>query len=138
MPVVVDANLIVVIMANDPRASVVESQIQTWLNQGVGLHAPQLLPYEVANSMTRVISSGALPAERLTAEWELISRLPVTYHPMDILGPQVVQIALQLQRSSAYDAAYIALAQELDAELWTLDGPLARNATSLGFTVHLL
>jgi predicted nucleic acid-binding protein len=138
MPVVIDANLIVVIMANDPRASVVEAQLQTWLNQGVGLHAPQLLPYEVANGMTRVISSGALPAERLTAEWELISRLPVTYHPMDILGPRVIQIALRLQRSSAYDAAYIVMAQELAAELWTLDGPLAHNASSLGFAVNLL
>ena len=42
-----------------------------------------------------------------------------------------------IQRSSAYDAAYLALASELEAELWTLDGPLYRNAASVGFPVRL-
>ncbi len=39
---------------------------------------------------------------------------------------------------SAYDAAYIALATELGADLWTLDGPLARNAVSAGLPVRLV
>jgi hypothetical protein len=42
---------------------------------------------------------------------------------------------LRLGRQSAYDAAYIVLAQELAAELWTLDAPLAR---ALGFPVQLI
>jgi predicted nucleic acid-binding protein len=37
-----------------------------------------------------------------------------------------------------YDAAYVALAQELDAELLTLEGPLARNAASIDLPVRLL
>lgn len=45
--------------------------------------------------------------------------------------------ALRLQRSSAYDAAYIGLAEQLGADLWTLDGPLARNATGVGYPVRL-
>jgi len=53
-------------------------------------------------------------------------------------GPDVVQIALGLGRTSAYDAAYIAQAQQLDAELWTLDGPLARNALGRGLPVRLV
>jgi predicted nucleic acid-binding protein len=43
-----------------------------------------------------------------------------------------------LVRQRAYDAAYIALAQSLDADLWTVDGPLARNARSVGLPVQLL
>jgi predicted nucleic acid-binding protein len=46
---------------------------------------------------------------------------------------RVVEIALALKRQNAYDAAYIALAEDLGAELWTLDGPLYRNAHGLGF-----
>ncbi|MDY7015890.1 MAG: type II toxin-antitoxin system VapC family toxin [Cyanobacteriota bacterium] len=48
--------------------------------------------------------------------------------------------ALELSRlsRSAYDAAYIALAESLNAELWTLDSPLYRNATGLGFPVRLV
>jgi predicted nucleic acid-binding protein len=43
-----------------------------------------------------------------------------------------------LGRQSVYDAAYIALAQSLEADLWTLDGPLAGNARSVGLLVQLL
>jgi predicted nucleic acid-binding protein len=37
----------------------------------------------------------------------------------------------------AWDAAYLDLAERLAAELWTLDGPLYRNAVGLGLPVHL-
>jgi predicted nucleic acid-binding protein len=49
-----------------------------------------------------------------------------------------VETALRLERSNAYDAAYVALAQTLEADLWTLDGPLARNASGLGLPVRLV
>ncbi len=50
----------------------------------------------------------------------------------------MVEIALLLERQSAYDAAYLALAESLSAELWTLDGSLYRNAISHGLPVQLL
>lgn len=53
-------------------------------------------------------------------------------------GPTVERRLRELQRESAYDASYIALAQELDAELWTLDGPLARNASEIDLPVRLI
>lgn len=67
----------------------------------------------------------------------MIDELPISYHALNN-APSVARIALTLERRSAYDAAYLALAQELDAELWTLDGPLARNAKSHGYPVHLI
>jgi predicted nucleic acid-binding protein len=50
----------------------------------------------------------------------------------------VILISLRLKRKTAYDAAYLALAEDLSTELWTLDGPLYRNASQLGFSVRLL
>jgi predicted nucleic acid-binding protein len=44
----------------------------------------------------------------------------------------VVEIACELERHSAYDAAYLALAERLDLDLLTLDGPLFRNAGQRG------
>lgn len=53
-------------------------------------------------------------------------------------GPAVVAMSQRLERRSAYDAAYIVLADRLGGELWTLDGPLARNAGPRGLPVQLI
>ena len=62
---------------------------------------------------------------------------PITVYQMEDI-PSTVAIVLQLGRRSAYNAAYIALPQELTAELWTFDGRLAHNAARLGFPVRLI
>jgi predicted nucleic acid-binding protein len=135
--IVVDANLLIVMVNGDPRGEQVQNQFTQWIEQGIELHAPALALHEVANSLTRSIVARAFLQEDLTAAWDFISRLPITYHPF-LQGTRVVEIALSLNRQNAYDAAYLALAESLDAQLWTLDGPLYRNAVAQGFPVQLL
>jgi predicted nucleic acid-binding protein len=48
------------------------------------------------------------------------------------------ELARHLGRHSAYYAAYIALAERMGVELWTLDGRLAANAESVGLPVHIV
>ena len=50
----------------------------------------------------------------------------------------MVEIALSLNRQNSYDAAYLALAEVLNAELWTLDSPLYRNEIGQGFAIRLM
>lgn len=137
MAIVVDANLVVVLATRDPRVLLVERHFQAWLDVGEDLHAPDLLLYEVANALTRLIVAGRLTIDDLAEVWTLVASLPLQFHSL-VAGPQAIAIALQLGRVSAYDAAYLALAQELNATLWTLDGPLARNSMGLGFPVRLI
>jgi predicted nucleic acid-binding protein len=74
---------------------------------------------------------------RWRAAWGLAQQLAIQLHPLTS-GLEVIRVALRLGRASAYDAAYIALARERGADLWTLDGPLARTATGVGYPVHLV
>jgi predicted nucleic acid-binding protein len=129
--IVLDASLLVALVSGDPRADAVSAKLAGWLASGDGLHAPALTPFEVANGLTRLVAAGAMPADRVEAAWHLIQELPVTYHPLRD-GPLVVSLARRLERQSAYDAAYLALAQELSGACWTLDGRLVRNAARLG------
>ncbi|HEY6187320.1 MAG TPA: hypothetical protein VIW80_06570 [Pyrinomonadaceae bacterium] len=81
-----------------------------------------------------------LPPNNLSNPRDRISILPIRYHDLSHVE-RVVEIALALKRQNAYDAAdaaYVALTEELHAELWTLGGPLYRNAQGLGFPVNLI
>ncbi|MDQ3678361.1 MAG: type II toxin-antitoxin system VapC family toxin [Actinomycetota bacterium] len=137
MTVVVDANLLAVLALDDERAPLVETKMREWATAGETLHAPALLPYEVANALVRATVTVGLERGVVAEIWATISAVPVTLHPLRE-GAEVIAIARRLARQSAYDAAYVALAQSLDAELWTLDGPLARNALGIGLPVRLL
>jgi predicted nucleic acid-binding protein len=128
--VVVDANLFVALVSGDPRGGQVLQQFIQWIDHDVELHAPTLAHYEITNAITRLVVAGAFQIDKLEDAWNDLSVLPVTYHALEN-AKRIVEIALGLGRQTAYDAAYIELAERLKAELWTLDGPLYRNALGL-------
>jgi predicted nucleic acid-binding protein len=137
MPIILDANLLVALVSGDPRGDQVSQSLLSWIEQEVDLHAPELAKYEVANALTRLIVGKAFPADRAEEAWNDLSILPITYHALTN-APRVIEISLELKRQSAYDATYLALAESLNAEPYTLDGPLYRNATAQGFNIQLL
>lgn len=96
-----------------------------------------LLPYEVASAFTRLVTAGRLALNEVAAAWAAAMSIPIRLQPLTD-GPMVVELARRLSRASAYAAAYLVLAQQLGADLWTLDGPFYRNASSLGLPARLI
>jgi predicted nucleic acid-binding protein len=137
MTIVIDANLLITLVGNDVRGDLVAAKFEEWEQYDEELHAPELCLYEIANGLTRMIAGKLFSPTNLETVFDRIANLPITYHLFP-KGARVVEIALLLQRQNAYDAAYLALAESLDAELWTLDGPLYRNAVGQGFRVQLI
>jgi predicted nucleic acid-binding protein len=137
LTVVLDSNVVVALVTKDERAATVGRQMQMLSEEGEPLHAPSLLRYEVANALTRKVVAGELDLADAETAWHQIAAMPIALHDLND-GPGAVGIALRLRRESAYDASYVALAQKLDADLLTLDGPLARNAASAGLPVRLI
>jgi len=137
LTVVVDANLVVALAIDRERGPLVDAQFRAWAAAGEIMHAPSLLRYEAANALARTVAAGDLSAAAAEDAFRAISALSIVLHELED-GSPVLRLTAELKRRSAYDAAYIALAQELGAVLWTFDGPLARNAGGRGLPVRLI
>ena len=86
------------------------------------LHAPHLLDLEVAHVLRRLVREGTVPANRADEAVRDLLDLRITRYPYFMLLPRVWQLR---HNFSAYDAAYIGLAQKLGVPLITRDTRLA-------------
>jgi predicted nucleic acid-binding protein len=94
-------------------------RIENWIySQGESLHAPHLLDIEVTQVLRRLVRQGTVSEQRAGQAIEDLLDLRVTRYPHFVLLPQVWRLRNNL---SAYDAAYVVLAQQLGATLVTRD-----------------
>jgi predicted nucleic acid-binding protein len=119
-PLVIDASVIAAALFGESNGG--EAQA---LLHGRALHAPHLLDLEIASVALKKLSREKLPREALAAALEAYARLPIARHEVDagaILG------LAETHGLTAYDAAYLHVAEQLTAPLATLDGRLAAAA----------
>ena len=107
---------------------------------GEELHAPAVLPYEVAIVLARLVFDGDMEVDSVADTWSDLAALGVKFHPFDLAedGPVVAAITVQLWRRHATCSTYIHLARQLGTHVWTLDAPLACSAADLGLPVKLV
>ncbi len=86
------------------------------------LYAPHLLDLEVAQVLRRLTFQGVVSARRADEAVRDLMDLRVTRYPHLVLLPRVWQLR---HNFSAYDAAYLVLAEKLGAALVTRDARLA-------------
>jgi predicted nucleic acid-binding protein len=86
------------------------------------LHAPHLLDLEVTQVLRRLASQGVISAHRADEAVRDLLDLRITRYPHLMLLPRVWKLR---HNFSAYDAAYIVLAEKLGAALVTRDARLA-------------
>jgi predicted nucleic acid-binding protein len=92
------------------------------------LHAPHLLDLEVMQVLRRLALQGVVSVRRADEAVRDLLDLRLTRYPHLVFLPRIWQLRHNL---SAYDAAYIVLAEQLGATLVTRD---ARLASASGHT----
>ncbi len=117
--IVVDASVAVDLLLRGPDADRLASRL---LDRGETLHAPHLLDVEVAQVLRRFALRGVLEPARGRQALRLLAALPVTRHDHAPLLPRIWALRSNL---TAYDAAYVVLAELLGATVVTRDRRLA-------------
>jgi predicted nucleic acid-binding protein len=118
--IVLDASAVIELLLQTATGKRVARRISA---RGQGLHAPHLVDVEVLQVLRRWEARGALSPGRAAEAVADLSELDVRRHPHDVLAPRIWELRANV---TAYDAAYLALAEGLRAPLLTTDGRLAR------------
>jgi predicted nucleic acid-binding protein len=122
--VCVDACLVVRVVLG-PADSPFALLWDEWAARGQSVAAPLLLRYEVTNALYRYERQGVLSPLAVQLAHAAALALPITLLGDALQHQRALQIARQLGLSATYDAHYLALAEQLGAELWTADRRLA-------------
>jgi len=113
--IVLDASAAVDWLLHTPAGSKIEERVYS---RNESLYAPHLIDVEVAQVLRRLAREGTVSADRAGQAIQDLLDLRLTRYPHFVLLPRIWQLRNNL---SAYDAAYVALAEELDATLITRD-----------------
>jgi predicted nucleic acid-binding protein len=127
--IVIDAGAVVELLAAREQGSLVAEHV---LDAGGRLRAPHLVDFEVASVVRRWVARGEVTESGGRAVLDRLPRLRLRRTPAEPLLERIWQLRHNL---TAYDAAYVALAEALDVPLLTTDARLAR---STGHTASIL
>ena len=101
--------------------------ITQWKAAGQQLCAPTLWLYEVASTFTKMAHFKQLSWEDSQKSMRFALQLGVQLIEPDVqLAMRAWTWTHRLQRATAYDSFYLALAEKLGGELWTADKKLFR------------
>jgi predicted nucleic acid-binding protein len=117
-----DASALIELLTRTDRGRRVEARV---LRPSDSVHAPALIDVEVAQVLRRYVLSGQVPEHWARMALDIATAFPMTRYLHEPLMKRVWDLK---DNVTAYDAAYVALAEALRAPLVTCDARLARVA----------
>jgi predicted nucleic acid-binding protein len=133
MSAVVDASLIAALVLPLPYSDQATQRIMAWKRAGLELLAPVLLEYEIAAILRKAVVAQWLTTDLAVEAIGRVLALSIRcLAPTAHLHERALRWADRLGHSKAYDAHYLALAEQEGIELWTADRRLANGSQQAG------
>ena len=130
MIVVLDASAVVeLVLVTTPGVRI----RQRLSDPGISMHGPELVDLEVINVLRRYVNAKLVTMDRATQAVGILEDLDLRRHRH---GPMLGRIWSWRSNLTAYDAAYVALAEVLNGTLLTTDARLA-SAPNLPVPVEI-
>lgn len=116
------------ILEEEDWAREAEALLGATLRAGEPIVAPPLLPFEITNILRRrQRATTPVSLERVLLLLEEFLRLPIALHNSPGMHRRALLLADAYGLPAAYDAHYLALAEQFDCVLWTDDRRLLRT-----------
>ena len=117
--IVVDTSAVIGVLAGQPRVARLVDRV---INDG-DLHAPHLIDVEFQHALRRLVVARAISDDRAADARMDFANLTIARYPHVSLADRMWELRHNV---TAYDAAFLALAEALGAPLVTCDSRLAR------------
>lgn len=125
-----DASILVRFLVSGEPGSPIANFWENWLDSGSSLIAPTLIFYEVNNVLHQYVRHEQLTNHEAEVAFQLGLNLNIVTMMDANLHQRALQLAQTLQLHATYDAHYLALAERMGAEFWTLDEKLVKKVKS--------
>jgi len=125
--VIMDACALMAVIVKEP-----ERELVIELTQGAVMVSPAMMPYEIANALTRMMRRGIIEKERMISAFGYFKKISIRAVENDI--ERALEIAWRY-KAYAYDACYLELAQRLGLPLLTFDSNMIRAGKDLGIQI---
>jgi len=131
--IVVDAKVVLALVLPLSYSDAAAKCFKSWKLAGQKIYSPALLEYEYVSALRRAVTVKWLTqAEAVGAVRQMKGLNLSAGLPSENLNIAALCWAERLGQSKAYDAQYLAYAENLGAEFWTADNRLFERARQLG------
>ena len=121
--VVVDTSLALKWVVYETDTPLAQTLLDNWIQRNFRILAPDLLMYEITNSLYKRIRRNELTLEGADRAFSLLMKTNMNFEIItnEMLSLKALDIASRYKLPATYDAHYLALAEREECEFWTAD-----------------
>jgi len=116
-----DASIVISLVTSETQSKEVLNLWTKWVHDDLYIVAPSLLAYEVTSALRRKVVQKIMSHDDARISLEEALSLGIDLLNPPNLSIRAFDIALHVDRPNTYDAHYLALAEMLDCDFWTVD-----------------
>jgi predicted nucleic acid-binding protein len=120
----VDASLALKLVLPKSDSDLAQAQWQHWVGAAVEIIAPDLFTYETISVLRNRVYRKEITQSEAGEALRILASLDITYYQPAAIQQSTWELARRFNRPTAYDAFYLALAQDENSPLWTGDNRL--------------
>ena len=138
LPICVDSGIVLKLYLEEEDSHLADALWNQWMETGFQPVAPILFPLEITAVLRKHVYRKTIELDYGLRSLRVALSLNVLLPVCPNIHQHAWDLATQLNRPTAYDAHYLALAQHLSCDFWTADRRLYNAAHRQFPWIHLL